>query len=101
MIYKLGELFCGPGGLAWGAINADIGDKDTKIIHAWANDIDNLTCQTYSVNICKNAYTDSVICQDVREMEISRKNRHNLTIFLFSEIIFLKSSRRKILFFSL
>ena len=25
MIFRLGELFCGPGGLAWGAMNADIG----------------------------------------------------------------------------
>lgn len=40
MIYKMGELFCGPGGLAWGAVNADIGVSDTKIVHAWANDID-------------------------------------------------------------
>ena len=30
-IYKLGELFCGPGGLAWGATNADIGLDDFKI----------------------------------------------------------------------
>ena len=37
-IYKLGELFCGPGGLAWGATNADIGLDDFKIEHAWAND---------------------------------------------------------------
>lgn len=22
--FKLGELFCGPGGLAWGAINASV-----------------------------------------------------------------------------
>ena len=25
MIFRLGELFCGPGGLAWGATHADIG----------------------------------------------------------------------------
>ena len=24
MEYKLGELFCGPGGIAWGAANAQI-----------------------------------------------------------------------------
>ena len=33
MIYRLGELFCGPGGIAWGALNADIGDDNYKIIH--------------------------------------------------------------------
>ena len=25
MQYRLGELFCGPGGIAWGATHADIG----------------------------------------------------------------------------
>jgi len=27
MIFHLGELFCGPGGIGWGAIHADIGNK--------------------------------------------------------------------------
>lgn len=40
MIFRLGELFCGPGGLAWGATHADIGDPDYGIVHAWANDYD-------------------------------------------------------------
>ena len=31
MIFKLGELFCGPGGLAWGATHADIGNPNFKI----------------------------------------------------------------------
>ena len=35
MIFKLGELFCGPGGLAWGATHADIGNPEYKIVHAW------------------------------------------------------------------
>ena len=83
MIYKMGELFCGPGGLAWGAMNADIEVADTKIVHAWANDIDNVTCQTYQHNICKNDYADSVICQDVRELEISRKNLSDIDAFSF------------------
>ncbi len=50
MIYKMGELFCGPGGLAWGAVNADIGVSDTKIVHAWANDID-ITPSTINPNM--------------------------------------------------
>ena len=40
MIYRLGELFCGPGGLAWGAVHADIGNPDFGIVHEWANDYD-------------------------------------------------------------
>ena len=31
MIYRLGELFCGPGGIAWGATNAKIDNKDFGI----------------------------------------------------------------------
>ena len=83
MVYRMGELFCGPGGLAWGALNADIGDWNTRIVHAWANDIDNLTCQTYRHNICKDDYADSVICQDVRELEISRENLSDIDAFSF------------------
>ena len=79
----MGELFCGPGGLAWGALNADIGDENTKIIHAWANDIEPLTCQTYSHNICKDDYSDTVICQDVRELEISKNNLSEIDAFAF------------------
>ena len=31
MEFKLGELFCGPGGIAWGATNADIKNDKFKI----------------------------------------------------------------------
>lgn len=47
MIYRLGELFCGPGGIGWGALHADIGNSDYKIVHEWANDYDKATCETY------------------------------------------------------
>lgn len=43
MIYRLGELFCGPGGIGWGATNADIGDANYCIVHQWANDYDEST----------------------------------------------------------
>lgn len=67
--YRMGELFCGPGGLAFGAINATIENDDYKIIHAWANDYDEATCKTYSHNIC-NDNNSSVICCDVRKLDI-------------------------------
>ena len=70
MQYRLGELFCGPGGIAWGAVHADIGNGD-RIVHAWANDIDFDTCQTYAHNIC-GGMNDSVICRDVRELEMEK-----------------------------
>lgn len=69
MNFRLGELFCGPGGLAWGAIHADIGNPDYKITHKWANDFDQSTCATYTRNICPDN-PDSVICEDVRELDI-------------------------------
>lgn len=69
MNYRLGELFCGPGGLAYGAMNAEIENGD-RIVHAWANDYDADTCKTYIRNIC-NGDDSSVICGDVRKLDIS------------------------------
>lgn len=66
-MFKLGELFCGPGGLAWGAITADIGNSDYSIKHAWSNDYDQSTCDTYTANICPDD-PSSVICGDVRKL---------------------------------
>lgn len=70
MIFRLGELFCGPGGLAYGATTAAIQDDNYRIIHAWANDYDSDTCNTYRHNICRDD-PDSVICGDVRKINLS------------------------------
>lgn len=67
--FKLGELFCGPGGLAYGATTAKIEPDDCKIVHVWANDYDSDTCNTYRHNICPNE-PDSVICGDVRKIDL-------------------------------
>lgn len=69
MIYKLGELFCGPGGIAWGATNADIGNPNFKIVHQWANDYDEDTCNTYRQNICPNA-PETVYHADIRKFNL-------------------------------
>lgn len=74
MIFQLGELFCGPGGLAWGATHANIGDLEWGIHHAWANDYDVETCQTYRHNICPDS-PHSVICGDVRELQLNDRRR--------------------------
>lgn len=71
MIYRLGELFCGPGGLAWGATNADIGNPEYKIVHQWANDYDENTCKTYTHNICPDA-PETVYHGDVRKFDMSQ-----------------------------
>jgi DNA (cytosine-5)-methyltransferase 1 len=82
MIFRLGELFCGPGGLAYGAINAKIGSKDFAIVHEWANDFDEYTCETYRNNICPKA-PESVICQDVRTLDIGHLSQIDALAFGF------------------
>lgn len=67
--FRLGELFCGPGGLALAATTATIDDPEYKIVHKWANDYDLDTCNTYRRNICPNN-PESVICGDVRKLDI-------------------------------
>lgn len=71
MHFRLGELFCGPGGLAIAATNANIGDPDWSIRHQWATDYDADTCQTYRNNICPDD-PDSVIHADIRELDYTR-----------------------------
>ena len=71
MIYKLGELFCGPGGIAWGATHADIGNPDFRIVHQWANDYDSSTCDTYRRNICPDK-PNTVYHADIRTFDMSR-----------------------------
>lgn len=71
MIFKLGELFCGPGGLAWGAINADIEDPNFGIVHEWANDYDENTCKTYRRNICPDA-PETVYHADIRKFDLTK-----------------------------
>jgi DNA (cytosine-5)-methyltransferase 1 len=69
--FRLGELFCGPGGLALGAMTAQIANPEYEIIHKWANDYDLDTCNTYRRNICPNE-AESVICGDVRKLDIEQ-----------------------------
>ena len=70
MIFRLGELFCGPGGLAWGATNADIGDPNWKIVHQWSNDYDENTCKTYRRNICPKQ-PETVYHEDIRKFDLT------------------------------
>ena len=70
-VFKLGELYCGPGGLACGAIHAKSNDGKLTIKHAWANDYDVDTCETYRMNICPDK-PDTVHCGDVRNLDIDK-----------------------------
>jgi len=70
MNFRLGELFCGPGGIGYAAITAKITNPNYKILHAWANDYDRDTCATFENNVAKKENT--VICQDIRELEYKK-----------------------------
>lgn len=80
--FRLGEFFCGPGGLACGAMSARIENPAFKIEHAWANDYDQDTCNTYAENICRGDKA-SVICHDVRTLDISDKRLSKIDGFAF------------------
>ncbi len=72
MIFRLGELFSGPGGLACGALRANVSNGTTYgIEHAWANDFDKSSCETYIKNICPD-HPETVICEDVRTLDIDK-----------------------------
>ena len=64
-MFKLGELFCGPGGIALGATLAKVKNKNW-IEHGWATDYDKDTCETFAHNIGSKK---SIICKDIRKIE--------------------------------
>lgn len=70
-VFKLGELFSGPGGLALGAKWARVqNSKGTwRIEHLWANDKDEDSCRTYVRNI-KPANPENVIASPVERLNI-------------------------------
>jgi len=69
----MGELFSGPGGIA---LATDMASKSPHLvegidlIHAWANDFDKDTCNTYKKNIEINE--KNVHCEDVRKLDIGK-----------------------------
>jgi DNA (cytosine-5)-methyltransferase 1 len=72
--FRLGELFCGPGGIGLGATQARVVASDKlvySIKHAWASDYHEDSCATYVKNLCP-ADPKSVICADVRTLDISK-----------------------------
>lgn len=81
-VFNLGELFCGPGGLAYGAITAKVKDPAYRIVHKWANDYDLDTCRTYTHNICPDN-PESVICEDVRKLDIKSLGKIDALAFGF------------------
>lgn len=70
-VFRLGELFCGPGGIACGAMRSISDDGKFRVTHAWANDYDADTCKTYTRNICPDR-PETVHCGDVRDLDIAK-----------------------------
>ncbi len=71
MMFRLGELFCGPGGLGLAAKQTSLQTERGRfsIEHAWATDYDRDTCETYRKNICPDN-PKSVVCTDIRKLRI-------------------------------
>jgi len=76
---KLGELFCGPGGIAKGAHLAASRVKGIELSHAWAVDNDPDACETYIKNI-SGANCDSVFCEDIRKLQFDNLKRVSKSI---------------------
>ncbi len=76
MKFKYGELFCGPGGMSLGAHQASFKQGATKhsIVHEWASDVDQNSCNTFIHNICPNK-PESVFCSDVNDLSIRKNSR--------------------------
>ncbi len=68
LIFRIGELFCGPGGLGFAAKKATINTENEvfSIKHAWSTDYDKDSCETYRKNICPDN-EKSVLCRDIRK----------------------------------
>lgn len=71
VLFKMGELFCGPGGLGLGAKLARIKNPDYRIVHEWATDYDKDSCVTFRNNICPDR-PGCVIHEDVRKLDMRR-----------------------------
>ena len=73
MTFFLGELFCGPGGVAKGAELARVDRRRTKPIvrHRWAVDYHADTCDTFRKNIL-NGSGSSVLTCDVLQLDVTR-----------------------------
>lgn len=68
-VFRLGELFSGPGGIGIGATSAAIENPAYRIVHQWANDYDADTCRTYAQNVTGDPEHPSVIHGDIRTLD--------------------------------
>jgi len=71
--FKLGELFCGCGGIGLGALSARLHWRGHSYSYeiAWATDWDKDACQTYRRNLIPDR-PEAVICEDIRKLDLRR-----------------------------
>jgi DNA (cytosine-5)-methyltransferase 1 len=84
-IFKLAELFCGPGGLSFGASLALVAKKNNHVYSVkptWANDIDDNTCKTYILNI-HSGNKKNVICSPVEKIDFKKVPHFDALAFGF------------------
>jgi len=84
VVFKLAELFCGPGGLAFGAVSTQFRDRDVvyKVKPLWANDIHQDSCRTYARNI-HNGDSSAVVCAPVEEIDFEKVPKFDALAFGF------------------
>lgn len=84
VVFKLAELFCGPGGLALGAVKAKVehNGRVYKIKPVWANDIDEDACRTYARNI-HNGDQTNVVCAPVETIDFKKVPKFDALAFGF------------------
>lgn len=84
IVFKLAELFCGPGGLSLGASSAAASNSNTiySVEPVWANDIDQNTCETYRKNIHPNN-PDAVFCGSVEDVDFTKVPSFDVLAFGF------------------
>ncbi|MEA3496262.1 MAG: DNA (cytosine-5-)-methyltransferase [Bacteroidota bacterium] len=82
-VFKLGELFCGPGGIGLGAKLSGFKHNGNNygVVHKWATDYDEDTCNTYNTNICNG--NGHLITQDIRDLDINTLSEIDALAFGF------------------
>ncbi len=73
--FKLGELFCGPGGLGLGVRLAG----NSQVEHVWATDCDKDSCNTYN----RNLKPKKTLCKDIHKLDFTTLESVNMLTFGF------------------
>lgn len=82
--FRFAELFCGPGGLSYGAVLASEAFRPLgpSIQPIWANDIDQDTCDTYRRNI-HPGHPEFVVCGKVEKIDFKEVPHFDALAFGF------------------